>query len=64
MLLIFCGFVLITNLIPNVIVNGNFNSLDNYILSNYVVVTISLILQFFISIYLIKKYLNNKIINQ
>ena len=64
MLLIFCGFVLIANLIPNVLVNGNFNSLDNYIRSNYVIVTISLILQFFISIYLIKKYLNNKIIDQ
>lgn len=54
--LIFFGFVLIANLIPNIIINGNFNSLDDFIISNSAVIVPLLILQIFVSIYLIIKY--------
>ena len=61
-LLIFLGFVLIVNLIPNVIINGNFNSLDDFIISNKIIIIPSLILQIFVSIYLIIKYVKKIII--
>jgi len=56
MLLLFFGFFLIVGLLPNIIINGNFNSLDDYILSNYVIVIISAILQLILSAYLIFKF--------